>query len=62
MKSFMKSFLGVTAALVAGAAAAHETALPHMHPHPEMVGGDTLIVLAIMVGVGAALWLRRGAK
>ena len=62
MKKLKHIALSSVAILWAGAASAHQTAISHTHPHPEIVGGDTLIVATIVGLALTAVWMSRRAR
>lgn len=63
MKALVLRLIALTPAFLAGAASAHETALPHSHPHPALVGGDAILLAALLcLAALIAFSLRGGAR
>lgn len=64
MKTALQTLLGLAlASLGAATAAAHDVAIPHAHPHPSGLGGDTVLILATLVCVAALItWLTGRAR
>ena len=62
MRSLKTAFVCAAAILWAAAASAHESAIGHSHPHPEIVGGDAIIVAVILGLALIALWMSRRAR